>query len=120
MGKRKVSKTKSLKGKSKKIENKKEEKGLSSNIQGAILVILGIVLFVFLEFKNVGIVSEFIKNISFGIFGKISLLLSITFIFVGIHEIVSKEKTKVSKELNKGVILTCLLCATIYSFTLND
>src|SRR5574344_2636438 len=106
MGKRKVSKTKSLKGKSKKIENEKEEKGLSSNIQGAILVVLGILLFVFIEFKNVGIISEFVRNIAYGLFGKISLFLSITFVFVGIHEIVSKEKIKVSKELNKGIILT--------------
>lgn len=100
--------------------SKKNVKTFSSDLHGGILVVIGLMLFVFLAFKNAGVISEILNNITRGLFGNIALMLSLVLIFVGIHEIATEQKIKPYTEIYKGVILVGLLCCIIYSFTLNN
>lgn len=112
MGRRKTSNRKKT--------SKKNVKTFSSDLHGGILVVIGLMLFVFLAFKNAGVISEILNNITRGLFGNIALMLSLVLIFVGIHEIVAENKIKPYTEIYKGIILVGLLCCIIYSFTLNN
>lgn len=112
MGRRKTSNRKKT--------SKKNVKNFSNDLHGGIVVVIGLMLFVFLVFKNTGVISEFLNNIARGLFGNIALMLPLVLIFVGIHEIAAEEKIKPYKEIYKGIILIGLLCSIIYSFTLNN
>lgn len=112
MGRRKTSNRKKT--------SKKNVKNFSNDLHGGILVVIGLMLFVFLFFKNTGVISEFLNNIARGLFGNIVLMLPLVLIFVGIHEIAAEEKIKPYNEIYKGIILIGLLCSIIYSFTLNN
>ena len=112
MGRRKTSNRKKT--------SKKNVKNFSNDLHGGIVVVIGLMLFVFLVFKNTGVMSEFLNNIARGLFGNIALMLPLVLIFVGIHEIAAEEKIKPYKEIYKGIVLIGLLCSIIYSFTLNN
>ncbi len=112
MGRRKTSNRKKT--------SKKNVKNFSNDLHGGIVVVIGLMLFVFLVFKNTGVISEFLNNIARGLFGNIALMLPLVLIFVGIHEIAAEEKIKPYKEICKGIILIGLLCSIIYSCTLNN
>lgn len=112
MGRRKTSNRKKT--------SKKNVKKFSNDLHGGIVVVIGLMLFVFLVFKNTGVMSEFLNNIARGLFGNIALMLPLVLIFVGIHEIAAEEKIKPYKEIYKGIVLIGLLCSIIYSFTLNN
>ena len=112
MGRRKTSNRKKT--------SKKNVKKFSNDLHGGIVVVIGLMLFVFLVFKNTGVMSEFLNNIARGLFGNIALMLPLVLIFVGIHEIAAEEKIKTYKEIYKGIVLIGLLCSIIYSFTLNN
>ena len=112
MGRRKTSNRKKT--------SKKNVKNFSNDLHGGIVVVIGLMLFVFLVFKNTGVISEFLNNIARGLFGNIALMLPLVLIFVGIHEIAAEEKIKTYKEIYKGIVLIGLLCSIIYSFTLNN
>ena len=112
MGRRKTSNRKKT--------SKKNVKNFSNDLHGGIVVVIGLMLFVFLVFKNTGVISEFLNNIARGLFGNIALMLPLVLIFVGIHEIAAEEKIKPYKEIYKGIVLIGLLCSIIYSFTLNN
>ncbi len=116
MGRRKNTKTRSNSNNTK--STKKANKTFASDMHGGILVVVGLILFVFFIFKSVGTFAGFLNNVARGIFGNMALVLALIFVIVGIHEIVSEKKIKSSKEIYKGLILLGLVCSIIYSFTL--
>lgn len=97
---------------------KKEVKTFSNDLQGGLLIIIGVILIAFFCFKNSGTISEIVNNIIRGLFGEISIMLAFVCIFVGIHEILSEKKIKTSKEILKGIILMCMVASVVYSFAL--
>ena len=58
-------------------KSKKQSKTIGNDMLGGLLVVLGIMLFVFYTFANVGTFAEIIKSLSFGIFGKATFVLPI-------------------------------------------
>lgn len=101
-------------------KSKKQSKTIGNDMLGGLLVVFGIMLFVFYTFANVGEFAEIIKSLSFGIFGKATFVLPLTMIIVGIYAIVSDEKVKISTEFKKGVLVTILLAPTLATFIVRD
>ena len=118
MGRRKVSNTKG--SASRKKSSKKETKTFLSDLNGGMLIVFGIILFIFLILKNEGALSGFFYSILRGFFGDISLAIPAVLVYVGISQIASDDKIKPSKSIFKGVILVTLLCSVVYSFTLQN
>lgn len=115
MGRRKAS----VKNTAKKV-HKKNIKTFSSDLQGGIYILIGIVLIVIFTFRNSGTFFEVVNNLTRGLFGTIALMLAFIFIFVGIYEIASEKKIKSSKEIYKGLVLMCLISSVVYSFLLSN
>ena len=113
MGRKKV--TKNRKGK-----NKKAVKTIGNDMLGGILIVTGIMLFVFLTFSNIGFLPNIIKSIFKGIFGNLALGFPFVLIFVGTHCIMSDNHVVPSKEIIKGIILMILAGATLSAFFAND
>ena len=110
MGRKRKSSSKSKK------TRKSVQKSFSSDMIGGILIVLGLVLFVFLKFDNIGVIPKIFNNLCMGLFGYISYLLPIVLIFVGGRAIYNEEKTDMSKDILKGTYLTCIIAATIAVF----
>ena len=96
---------------------KSQKKTFTSDLLGGILVVLGLILFVFLKFINIGVVSQTIKNIIMGLFGQVSYILPIALIVIGIRTIYLDEKNDISKDLLKGLYLTVIIATTVAAFT---
>ena len=96
--------------------NSKSKKTISSDILGGILVVLGLILFVFIQFENIGVIAKFCKNLSMGLFGYMAYILPISLIIIGVRAIYSDEKTKISRDLLKGLYLTAIIAITVSAF----
>lgn len=98
---------------------KSNQKTFTNDMLGGVLVVFGLILFVFLKFENIGALAEFFKYILMGLFGYMSYLLPLTLIIVGVRAIYSDEKTKISSDILKGVYLTGIIAATVAVFANN-
>ncbi len=95
---------------------KSVQKSFSSDVIGGILVVFGLVLFVFLKFKNIGVIPGALASLCMGLWGYMSYILPIAFIFVGARAIYNEEKTDISKDILKGVYITSIFAVTVASF----
>jgi S-DNA-T family DNA segregation ATPase FtsK/SpoIIIE len=116
MGRRKVTKSSGISGKKSAVSKSSAKNEFKSDVLGGFLVVLGLLFFVFLTFNNLGIIASSISSIFKGMFGKISLLFPVVLIFVGIYSIVSDKKVKVSKEIEKGLVVMIIVAAVFYAF----
>lgn len=96
--------------------SKANKKTFSIDVLGGILVVLGLILFVFLKFENIGVLAEIFKNISMGFFGKMAYLLPVSLVAIGIKTIYCDEKNKISNDIFKGIYLTTVISATVAVF----
>ena len=111
--------SKSTKGKSsKKYSKKQSKKTIGSDFLGGVLVVLGLILIVFLTFKDIGVIADVCRTIIKGLFGNIAFLLPIVFMIVGVYAIVSDKKIKITKEILKGVV--CMICIAAFVGTFID
>lgn len=101
-------------------KSKKQTKTFSNDMLGGLLVVVGFMLFIFYTFSNIGNFAEIIKSLSFGLFGKATFLIPLTFVVVGIYSISSDEKVKLKTELKKGGLITLLFAPTLATFLIND
>ncbi len=92
---------------------KTKKKTFTNDLLGGILVVLGIIVFVFLKFQNIGTVAGIIKNFLVGFFGFTSYLIPIALVVIGIRTIYLDEKTDISKDLLKGLYLVVMVSATV-------
>ncbi len=92
---------------------KSQKKTFANDLVGGILVVLGIMIFVFLKFQNMGVVAETFKSILMGMFGFISYLLPVALIVIGIRTIYLDEKNDISKDLLKALYLVVMVSATV-------
>ena len=97
-------------------KTKKKAKTITNDFIGGFVAVIGIIIFVFLKFVNMGIFAEFIKNILLGVFGLASYIIPISLIIIGCYMIASDEKIKFSTEFKKAMFVTCILAACIYTF----
>ena len=118
MGRRKGSKN-VVKNTTKK-RTRKQAKTVGTDLIGGFVAVIGIILFVLLKFTSMGIFTDIIKNILFGMFGFAVYAIPLTFVITGCYIIGSDSKKKISTQLKKGMLITCLLSACIYSFSTSD
>ena len=88
----------------------------NSDLIGGILIVLGLIFFVFLSFSNIGTVAENIRDILKGLFSGVSYCIPIILIYIGARLIISDKKIKLSSELLKGLLVIIFLSATVSSF----
>ncbi|MEG2348205.1 MAG: DNA translocase FtsK 4TM domain-containing protein [Clostridia bacterium] len=96
---------------------KAKQKTIGTDMLGGFFVVIALVLAVFYTFSNIGVFADVINNISKGLFGNIVFIFPVTLAIVGIYIIASEKKIKVSKQVFKGILVMCLMCATVYSFS---
>ena len=109
MGRKRKSRTQSR-------TRKSNQKTFKNDMLGGMLVVFGLILFVFLRFENIGIVADIFKNVSMGIFGYMAYLLPVILIVIGIKAIYCDEKINTSKDILKGLYLTTIISATVAVF----
>lgn len=97
--------------------SKKQVKTIGNDMLGGFLVVFGLMYFVFLKFYNIGTFAEFIKNLSYGLFGNAIYILPVTLIIVGCYAIASEKKIKVGNQILKGVLVMSLISPIIYTFS---
>lgn len=103
-------------GKRKGTKRSKKQKTFSTDVLGGFLVVLGLILFVFLKFENIGTLAEIFKSIAFGFFGIMAYLLPASLVIIGVKTIYSDEKNKISSDIYKGLYLTAIISATVAVF----
>jgi len=115
MGRRKGSKNavKTTRGR----KSKKQQKTVSTDLMGGFVAVLGIIFFVILKFKSMGVFTDIIKNILFGVFGFAAYAIPVTLFVAGCYVIGSDSKKRISTQIKKGMLLTCLFSVCIYCFT---
>lgn len=102
--------------KNRKGRNKKAAKTIGNDMLGGILIVVGIMLFVFLAFSNIGFLSNIVKSIFKGFFGNLALGLPLVLVVVGTHLIMSEENVVPSKEIINGTLLVALIASTCCVF----
>lgn len=100
--------------------SKKSANTIGNDMLGGILIVIGIMLFVFLAFSNIGFLSNVVKSVFKGFFGNLAFGVPLVLIIVGAHCIMSDNKVVPSKEMFKGTLLLVLFAATCCAFSKND
>ena len=97
--------------------SKKEQKTITNDMLGGVLVVLGLILVVFIGFKNIGSFAEICKVFFLGALGKSAYSFPILLMIVGTYCIMSEKKVKPLSEIRKGLIIIALISATLTVFT---
>ncbi|MBO5477560.1 MAG: DNA translocase FtsK 4TM domain-containing protein [Clostridia bacterium] len=84
---------------------------------GGVLVVLGLILVVFIGFRNIGSFAEICKVFFLGTLGKSAYSFPILLMIVGTYCIMSEKKVKPLAEIRKGLIIIALIAATLTVFT---
>lgn len=103
-------------GKNRKRRTRKGSTTIGNDMLGGIFIIVGIILFVFLAFSNIGFLPNMIKSVFRGFLGIFSLIFPIVLMFVGGHLIMSNDKINPTGEIIKGSLITVLLASVVASF----
>ena len=115
-----TSRTNSKSTSNRKKVKKQEKKTIGNDFIGGVLVVLGLILVVFLTFKDIGMVADVARTILKGTFGYAVFIFPIVLIIVGIYAIVSDKRIKFSREILKGIL--CMICISTFigSFDANN
>ena len=97
--------------------SKKEQKTITNDMLGGVLVVLGLILAVFIGFKNVGSFAQICKVIFLGALGNSAYSFPILLMIIGTYCIMSEKKVKPLSELRKGIVIIVLIAAMFTVFT---
>lgn len=97
--------------------SKKEQKTITNDMLGGFLVVFGLILAVFIGFKNVGSFAQICKIIFLGALGKSAYTFPILLMIVGTYCIMSEKRVNSFSEIRKGLIVIALIAATLTVFT---
>ena len=100
--------------------SKKEQKTITNDMLGGVLVVLGLILAVFIGFKNVGSFAQICKVIFLGALGNSAYSFPILLMIIGTYCIMSEKKVKPLSELRKGLVVIVLIAAIFTVFTNSD
>ncbi len=96
---------------------KKEQKTITSDVLGAFLIVFGLILTVFISFKNLGSVAQICKVVFLGALGNFAYAFPVLLMGVGAYCIMSDKKVKPLNEIKKGLLVIALVAATLIVFT---
>ena len=97
--------------------NKKEQKTITNDMLGGFLVVFGLILAVFIGFKNVGSFAQICKVIFLGALGKSAYTVPGLLMVVGTYCIMSEKRINSFSEIKKGLVVVVLIAATLTVFT---
>ena len=97
--------------------SKKEQKTITNDMLGGFLVVFGLILAVFIGFKNVGSFAQICKIIFLGALGKSAYTFPILLMIVGTYCIMSEKRVNSFLEIREGLIVIALIAATLTVFT---
>lgn len=97
--------------------SKKEQKTITNDMLGGVLIVLGLILVVFIGFKNIGSFAQICKVFFLGLLGKSAYSFPILLMIVGTYCIMSEKKVKPLSEIRKGLLAIALIAATLTVFT---
>ena len=100
--------------------SKKDQKTITNDMLGGVLVVIGLILAVFIGFKNVGSFAQICKVLFLGALGNSAYSFPILLMIIGTHCIMSEEKVNPLASLRKGLIIIGLIAATLTVFTQSD
>ena len=97
--------------------SKKEQKTITNDMLGGFLVVFGLILAVFISFKNVGDFAQICKVVFLGALGKSAYTFPLLLMGVGTYCIMSEKKVNSLSQIRKGLIVIALIAATLTVFT---
>lgn len=97
--------------------SKKEQKTITNDMLGGFLVVFGLILAVFIGFRNIGSFAQICKVIFLGALGNSAYTFPFLLMGVGTYCIMSEEKVKPLNEIKKGIVVIALIAATLTVFT---
>lgn len=97
--------------------SKKEQKTITNDMLGGFLVVFGLILAIFIGFKNVGSFAQICKVIFLGALGKSAYTFPILLMVIGTYCIMSEKRINCLTEIRKGLIVVVLIAATLTVFT---
>ena len=97
--------------------SKKEQKTITNDMLGGFLVVFGLILAVFIGFKNVGSFAQICKIVFLGALGNSAYTFPILLMIVGTYCIMSEKRVDSFAEIRKGLIIIALIAATLTVFT---
>lgn len=97
-------------------KRKTQKKTIKNDMLGGILIVMSLVFIVFLTFENIGVLSEFIKNVLSGCLGIAAYIIPVVFMLVGVSAILSDEKINITSEILKGVVASIFISSAVYIF----
>jgi len=97
--------------------SRKEQKTITNDMLGGFLVVFGLILAIFIGFKNVGSFAQICKVIFLGALGKSAYTFPILLMIIGTYCIMSEKRINCLTEIRKGLIVVVLISATLTVFT---
>ena len=97
--------------------SKKEQKTITNDVLGGFLIVIGLILVIFIGFKNVGSFAQICKIFFLGVLGNSAYTFPILLMIIGAYCILSEKKVKPLNELKKGIIIIALIAATLTVYT---
>lgn len=97
--------------------SRKEQKTITNDMLGGFLVVFGLILAVFIGFKNVGSFAQICKVIFLGALGKSAYSFPILLMIVGTYCIMSDKRVNCFSAIRKGLVVIALIAATLTVFT---
>ena len=99
---------------------KKKNDTIGLDFIGGIIIAIGVILFVLMNFENSGGFASIINELFGGLFGTLKISIPIVFVIVGIECIILDKAIYPVSEIIKGLVLVCILSGTVYSFAYDN
>ncbi len=113
MGRRKGSKNKRGLGL---FAGESSKKSVGYDFIGGVLIVIGIIFFVFFKFENAGVLATTLNEVFSGLFGIAKYMLPAVFVYLGLECILMDRGFSIVGETIKGLITMTLIASTIYIF----
>ncbi|MBR2785475.1 MAG: DNA translocase FtsK 4TM domain-containing protein [Clostridia bacterium] len=96
---------------------KSKQSTISNSVLGGVFIILGLVLLVFMAFKNVGSIAQIFKIVFLGALGNTAYIFPLVLVAVGTYCIISEKKIDALGSLRNGIVVIAFIAATLTAFS---
>lgn len=90
---------------------------ISNSVLGGIFIILGLVLLIFMAFKNVGSIAQIFKIVFLGALGNTAYIFPLGLVAIGTYCIISEKKIDALGSLRNGIVVIAFIAATLTAFS---
>ena len=97
--------------------SKSTKNTVSNSVLGGVFIILGLMLLIFMAFKNVGSIAQIVKIVFLGALGNTAYIFPIFLMIIGTACILSDKKIEALGSLRKGIVVIAFIAATLTAFS---